>query len=298
LNGPSLTREAEELESLEERITELNRELATIKEKLDNLNLEARKWAEKRNAVHEQIKKLQKEASGLKEKRDAINEMVRKLKGLREKAREKRKERHAKILSLKKELGTLMKKRPLKNMHEIQKEIETLEWKIQTTPLALNEEKSLINQVRPLEAQLLIHKQIQKLKEDIFELQMEQEKLDAEAKFHHEKLSDLAEQSQKSHGTRLEVLKRISDSKIEADIAHHKYVWTKQQAEDLRKKYVKFLHQIEALKQELRQAEEKKRAERQIELRKALEERALEKLRRGEKLTLEEFKVLSEKGIL
>lgn len=277
------------MESLEQRITELNRELAVLKEKLDKLNLEARKWAEERNVIHEQIKKLQKEASGLKGKRDEINEMVRKLKGLREKAREERKEKHAQILSLKKELRNIMKKRPLKDMNEIKREIETLEWKIQTTSLMLNEEKSLVERVRPLEAQLLIHRQIQKLKEDIFELQMEKEKLEAKAKLHHEKLSKLAEQSQKFHETRLEVLKRIGDFKVEADIAHQKYVWTKQQAKDLRRKYVKILHQIEALKQKLRQAEEKKQAERQLELRKELEERALKKLRRGEKLTLEEF---------
>jgi len=298
LNGPRLAREAEELESLEQRITELNRELAALKEKLDKLNLEARKWAEKRNAIHERIKKLQKEASDLKGKRDEINEMVRKLKGLREKAREERKERHAQILSLKKELRTVMKRRPLKDMLEIQREIETLEWKIQTTPLALNEEKSLVEQVRPLEAQLLVHKQVQRLKENIIKLQTEQEALETKAKLHHEKISELAEQSQKFHEARLGVLKRIGDFKIEVDIAHHKYVWTKQQSNDLRKEYLKILHQIEALKQKLRQAEEKKQAERQIELRKALEERALEKLRRGEKLTLEEFKVLSEKGIL
>lgn len=286
------------MEPIEQKITELNRELAALKEKLDKLNFEARKWAEKRNSIHERINKLQKEASDLKDKRDEINEMVRKLKGFREKAREERKERRVQILSLKKELRTLMRKRPLKDMHEIQREIETLEWKIQTTPLALNEEKSLVDQVRPLEVQLLIHKQIQELRENIAKLQKEREALETKAKLHHEKLSELAEKSQKFHKTRLEVLKKMGNLKVEADITHQKYVWTKQQAKDLRKKYAKVLDQIEALKQELRKAEEKKQAERQIELRKALEERALEKLRRGEKLTLEEFKVLSEKGIV
>jgi len=39
-------------------------------------------------------------------------------------------------------------------------------------------------------------------------------------------------------------------------------------------------------------------AKRQLELRKELEERALEKLKRGEKLTWQEFKVLADKGIV
>jgi len=262
------------------------------------LSLEARKWAEKRDSIHEEIKALLTEAADFKKKRDSINEKVQELKGLREKAREEIKKRQDHVLSLKKELRTLMERRPAKGMQEIQKEIETLEWKIQTTPFAIKEEKALIDQVKLLETQFLVYKQIQKLKEDIFEFQMEQEKLEAEAKLHHKKLSELAEQSQTFHAKRLDAIKKISDLKVEADIAHQKHVWTRLQFQDLRQKYVKLLQQIKALKQDLRQAEEKKQAERQLELREELEERAEEKLRRGEKLTLEEFKVLSEKGIV
>lgn len=286
------------MENIEKRIDELNRECSALKEKLDKLNSEAMKWAEKRNAIHERIKKLRIEDGELKGKRDAINEKVRELKGLRDTARNVRKEKRVKILRLREELRALAKNKPPRSMHEIQEKIESLEWKIQTTPLAFKEEKALIDQVRPLEAQLLVYKQMQKLRDAIFKSQQESETLEAEAKLYHEKLSELAEQSQAFHEMRIKALNQIRPIKLDADVAHQKYVWTKEQAQDLRQKYVELSHQIESLEQKLRQAEEEKRAERQTELLKELEDRAKEKLKRGEKLTLEEFKILTEKGIL
>jgi len=286
------------LENIEKRVDELNRERSALKGKLDKLNSEAMKWAEKRDTIHERIKKLRIEDGELKGKRDALNEKVRELKGLRNTARNARKEKHVKILTLREELRALAKNKPPRSMHEVEEEIESLEWKIQTTPLAFREEKALIDQVRPLEAQLLVYKRMQKLKDNIFKLKRESEELEVEAELYHEKLSELAEQSQAFHEMRIKALNQIRAIKVEADVAHQKYVWTKEQAQDLRQKYVELSRQIESLEQKLRQAEEEKRAERQTELLKELEDRAREKLKRGEKLTLEEFKILTEKGII
>jgi uncharacterized coiled-coil DUF342 family protein len=296
--GQNPVREEEKLsKSLEQRIGELNKELAALKEERDKLNLEAQKWAEKRDSIHEQIKRLRTEVAGLKEKRDALNEKVRELKSLREQAKEKRKQKHTQILKLKEELGSLEKRKPPQSMRDIQREIENLEWKIQTTPLTVKEEELLIDQVRRLETQLSVHKQIKKSKEKLLELRTEEKALETEAKTYHEKLSELAEQSQESHEQMLEILNRVRALKVEADSAHQKYVEIKHQARKLHQKCAELLDQIKAFKQELRKAEEKEQAKRQRELRKELEKRALEKLKHGEKLTWEEFKILAEKGI-
>jgi len=286
------------LEALEQKVAELNRELGAVKEKLDDLDSQAQKWAEKRSSVHERIKKLQAEASDLRSKRDALNEKVHELKGLREKARKKQKENRVKTSKLSEELKALMKRKPPLSMGETQRKIGSLEWKIQTSSLTLEEEKPLVEQVKYLETQLLVHKQIQKLKGNINELRTQNEKLEAEAKSFHEQLSEVAEQSQTFHEKSLEILNQIRAIRVQADVAHTRYVWTTQQSQELHKKYVNIAGQIKSLKQKLRRAEERKKAERQTELLTELEKKALEKLKRGEKLTLEEFKVLAEKGIL
>lgn len=285
-------------ETIRKRIEELNSELSQLREERDKQNLEARKWAEKRDALHEEIKKLRKEIGGLKEKRDGLNEKVQELKSLREKAKLKRKEKYAQIMKIKEKIEVLKKKKPSRSTQDIKKEIENLEWKIQTTAYTLKEEKLLTDQVSVLEAQLLIHEQMQELEKTLLELQAEDKALQTKAKTHHERLSQFAEQSQNFHQQMLETSKRAQSLQVEADGAHQKYLENKQQARDLNQKCKQLLDNIKTMRKEIHEVEEKKRVKRETELRKELEEKALEKLKRGQKLTWEEFKVLSEKGMI
>jgi len=283
--------------SLKQRVEELSREIALLKAERDRFNFEAREWAEKRDSAHEQIRKLRTEIFSLKEKRDELNEKVRELKSLREQAKREREEKHTQILKLKEKMRSIMEKKPSRDKHSLKEEIESLEWKIQTTPLTLKEEKLLVDQVRILEAQLLTHKQIQRLRDNLIELQTEEEAIEVKVKAYHEKLSEFAEQSQKFHQRMVEVLDKVRAFQAEADDMHQKYMEVKKQAQGFHKKYIELLHQVRSLKQEFRKAEEERQAKRQLELRKELQGRALEKLKRGEKLTWEEFKILVEQGI-
>jgi len=283
-------------ESLEQRIGKLNQELASLKEERDKLYSEAKKWVEKRNSIHKKIKKLRTEATGLKEKRDILNEKVQELKSLREQAKTKRKEKHAQILELSEKTRRLAERKPSKSMRYIQREIETIEWKIQTTSLPVKEEEIMISKVRKLETQLSVHKRIEKSKDKLMMLRTEEKALEVEAKTCHEKLSELVEKSQKFHEEMLENLNKAGSLKVEADSAHQKYVEIKKQAQNLHQKCVELSDKTKTFEIQLQEAEDKKQAKRQRELRKELEERALEKLKRGEKLTWEEFKILAEKG--
>jgi uncharacterized coiled-coil DUF342 family protein len=282
-------------ESLEQRIRKLNQELASLEEERGKLNLEANKWAEKRNSIHEKIKQLRTEATSLKKRRDILNEEVQKLKSLREKAKTKRKEKLAQISKSKEKIKSLMERKPSPSMHSIQREIEKLEWKIQTTSLPVKEEETLVNQVRQLEAQLLIHKQIEKSKEEFMVQRTEEKALGTKVKTCHEKLSELAEQSQEFHEKMLETLNKVHSLRVQADGAHQEYVEIKQQAQNLHQKCAALLDTIQNFEKKVQEVEEKKQAKRQRELRKEVEERALEKLRCGEKLTWDEFKILAEK---
>ncbi len=273
------------------KITELRQQLAPLIEKHDKLNSEAKQWAEKRDSLHKQIKKLRAKAHELKQKRDELNVRVQELKILREEANKERRERHAQILKLREEIRALREKKPSRSMDNIQAEIEKLEWKIQTTSLTLKEEKVLIDQVGFLENQLLVYNQLQKLKDSLTELRTEEKELESNAKIHHKELLGLAEQSQELHKEMMEALNEADSLQGEADKAHQRFLEAKQR--------VRSLHQrIELLREEIHCIEEETKSKHELELRKGLEERALEKLRRGEKLTWEEFKVLAEKGIV
>lgn len=285
-------------ENVKQKIEELIIQLASLKAERDQLNNEAKNWAEKRNILNEKIKKLRAEANSTKEKRDALNQEVKRLKTLREQAKAGQKEKCKQISKLKEKIKLLWKKKPSRNLHAIQKEIENLEWKIQTTPLEVKQEEELISKIKHLEIQRNILKQLQELKDRLIKLQTEEKALSTKAKFHHEKLSKIAEQSQKLHEQRLETLNQIQKFKIDADNAHQKYVEIKQRANQMHQKYKEMLQKINDLKRKQRREEEAKQAKRQKQLLEETRKKALEKMKRGEKLTWEEFKLLAEQGNL
>lgn len=283
---------------LKRKLAELDQQLIPLKKELDRANSEAEKWAEERTAIHKRIRELKREAADLKQRRDKLNVHVQNLKSQREKARVDRKEKQAQIMKLREGIHELMGKKPSQNGKSIQREIENLDWRIQTSSLPLEEEKFLIDQVRVLETKLSVYKKIQELGEKLTALETEQRTLETKARDHHRELSELAKQSQQSHEEMLETLSKIRPLQNEADDMHQKFLKSKQQAEGPSLEYTKLLSGIKSLKQELHHEEETVEAERQLKLQKKLEERALEKLKRGEKLTWEEFKALADQGIV
>jgi len=283
-------------ESTALKIEELNRDLDALKQERNKLNSEARMWAEKRNAIHEQIKALRAEAKLLKEKRDSKNQKVKELKVQREQAKSEQKEKRAQISKIKEKMQVFIEKKPSRPMVDIQKDINSLEWKIQTTSMSLKEENVLVDQIRILESQRAIHKQFQELKNTLVELQTEEKALATKAKLHHETLAELAEQSQEFHKQMLELLTKAQNLKPEADAAHQKHVKFRQKANEVHQKFLELLKQINSLKLEIKKKEEEQQAKKQQELREETVKKAHEKMKHGEKLTWEEFQLLAEQG--
>ena len=210
----------------------------------------------------------------------------------------RRGEKREQILELQEKIRALNEEKPKGNLRQVEREIEEIDWKIQTTSLPVKEEQTLVNRVRKLEAQLLVQKQTRKLKQKLAELRTEERSLRAEAETLHGKLSELAEQSQKFHEQMLEALDKARKLQVEADDVHRKYVETKQQAQKLHQKCVELVEKIRTIERDLKEKADKRQAERQSEIQKELEKRALAKLKRGEKLLWEEFQILAEKGLV
>jgi uncharacterized coiled-coil DUF342 family protein len=210
----------------------------------------------------------------------------------------RRGEKREQILELQEKIRALNEEKPEGNLRQVEREIENIDWKIQTTSLPLKEEQNLVNRVRQLEAQLVVQKQIKKVKQKLFELRSDEKKFGTEAETLHGKLSELAEQSQKFHEQMLEALDKARKLQVEADDVHQKYVETKQQAQKLHQQCVELVEKIRTIERDLKEKADKKQAERQSEIQKELEKRALAKLKRGEKLLWEEFQILAEKGLV
>ncbi|UCC33960.1 MAG: hypothetical protein JSW53_02875 [Candidatus Bathyarchaeota archaeon] len=272
------------------RSAELYQRLAALREEQDKLDSEAREWAGKRDSLHIEIRKLRTKATKLRQERDTLNVRVQQLKTMREEANENRREKHDRIIKLKEELRVTQEE-PLKDMEDLQREIKKLEWRIQTTSLALKEEETLIDKIRPLEHQLLIHKKLQNLRASLHKLQTEEEEIESKAKTCHKELVEMAERSQGLHKEMSEALNEADTLQSEADALHQNLLTTEKEAQD-------FYQQAQLIREELHGMEEEAKARQEVELRGRLEKSALEKLKQGKKLTLEEFKILAEKGII
>lgn len=278
-------------------IDELVKELSVLKEQKSRLDNEANHWAQKRDRFNEQFKTARVEIDTLRNARDKINEKVGQLKQKRDNINAVIGEKIEQAKMHNQERKNLTEKKPQRSCQTLQKEFDDVEWKIQTTSLPLQEEKTLVEQAKRLETQLNIHKRIDRLTQQLMALQEEIEKLKTERKLYHEKMT---EEAQKSRETHEKMVSRIAESKKmkdEADNLHKHFIDVKAKAKPLQNQMEEVLSQIRQLKGKIKDEELKEKKETEDALRESLAKQAMEKLKRGEKLSWEEFQVLAEKGI-
>ena len=159
-----------EINSLLKQIKDLETQALSLKNQREAVHKTLKRWSDERNALNLIVRKKWKEINILKNKRDEINLSVQKLK-----------KNEALILShldAKKSRYADLSKRPnlntyttLKNEIEIQKKINDLDWKIQTTRFSRIEEEEIIDKIRRLEEQLLLKRKalnLKKEKDDLF----------------------------------------------------------------------------------------------------------------------------------
>jgi len=222
-----------------------------------------------------------------------MNAKVKDLKSQRDQTIALIKEEIEETKQLKERLRLLTAKKPKRAANAIRREKEEIEWEIQTTSLTLQEEKPLIEKANQLEIKLNIYQQINDAKEKITELQNEIKIMDEEARLFHTQLSELAQLSQEHHNKMMETINKAKTLQTEADNHHQIFLQNKQKSQKIHAKYAEVEKKIKALKKDLAETEEKRKMLQQEETRKKLKAKALKKLKQGEKLTLEEFRLLA-----
>ena len=195
------------------------------------------------------------------------------------------------------EIDVLSEKRPSKSLQALQEEFEDTEWKIQTSSLSLDEEKELVEEARQLEIQLNVRKKLQKLSDKAFVLKTETRALSNQGKLCHEELTKNAQKSQEIHQKMLEKIDESKKIKGEADSLHKDFLQAREEIKPLQNEIYEIINQMKKSKTEIREEEEKEKKEGEDAIRTELEKQAREKLKRGEKLSWEEFQILTEKGM-
>lgn len=251
----------------------------------------------KRDRLNGKFRDLRDEIEQLRDDRNAINEKVRELKQERGKLAAKTKEKTEEIRKLCQDRKELSERRPSRSHLSLQEEIDSIDWKIQTTSHTLEEDKELVGKVKQLEVQLDIHRKYEHLDKRIRDLRAEVARLKADGESCHQALTAKARASQETHARILAKIEEGRKTKTEADDLHKLFLEAKQKVMLVEEKLVNVSNEIKRLKGEIREEQQKERKQDEDALRQSLEEKAREKLKRGEKLSWQEFQLLSEKGL-
>ncbi len=282
------------------RLKELDKlaaELRERRERIDALKEVARTLMERRDILNAQNRKIWREARELKKKRDELNDEIKKLKEERTRIYEQTTPKRTELENLRKKMDGLLGRTSRSESATI-KRIHELDWEIQTNPLTLSEEKAIIDQVKELEEQALVHKEARAIRDRILELRADLVDLRTTANTVHEKVTVLAKQSQSYHEAMLTKIKETEGAKTQADEAHKEYARVRAELEETQKRGDEVSDHLKALRLMIKQEkddEEKKRVEALL----AIEsETAMKKFKERKKVTLEEFKLLKSKGLI
>jgi len=289
------------------RKQEINQQIQKLREDANNANVQIKNCIERRNQLNEEVKKAREEIAGLKAERDGINEKVKLLKSQRDAVREQSDPITDKIRAIKEKIAILKKKLPRESQRELQEEHDAIEWKISTTSLDLQEEKMLIENVKQLEMLLSGYKKIEAQNNKIKELLTQRKTLDAQADVLHKELTDLAAKSQEIHSRMIEKVNAMKVSRAQADSQHQLYVKTKEevlpqiyekigaligQLNDVKASIAKEARDEAQIRINARNAAEQANKEKEQAIKEKLGAEARNKLRKGEKLSWNEFQLL------
>ena len=275
-------------------IARITQQLAALREQVNNANAETKPQVEKRDELNEQFMKLRLEISELKNERDNLNEKVQTLKQQRDGARTKFKANIEEVKTHNQRVKELKKKTPKGSRQELQKEFENIEWKIQTTPFDMQEEKRLVENVKHLETQLKFYKKLDQRVRKIAELRKELKTLEANADTAHQEITETAKKSQEIHAKMIAKISESKTIKTKADSLHAAYIHAQEQVKPLYDDIKRLIEQRKKLQAAVREENGKRKKNAEKALRKKLESQARDKLQRGEKLSWDEFKLLAE----
>jgi uncharacterized coiled-coil DUF342 family protein len=279
------------------KILGLNEKLSAIRGERTKLEDESYELAEKRDKLHVLAKNLRDEVATLRNQRNEINDRVAEMKQHRNNVITEVRLKTEETKKIREEHRLLSKKKPPRSHEDLQKEVESIDWQIQTSSLTVQEDRELVGKVKQLEKQLIIHRKLEQLLARIAQLQSEVKMMKSESQQLHLQLTNKAQTSQEIHTEMLQKADEWRTQRTKADDLHAEYILAKQKTKTIRDNENALLTEIRNLKTEIDDEVKKEKEQGDNVIRETLEKQAKEKLKRGGKLSWEEFQLLAEKGL-
>ena len=286
-----------DVNTLLKKIKGLDPQVELFKEQRDRLNDEAKKWVDRRDALNSKHSEIWNEVKLRKNKRDEINEAVKKLKEQLPEITSQIDTKREELAKLRERINELLGMTS-QSASAVERQLNKLDWEIQTNPLTPAEENKLIEQIRLLERQKLVHKEATSLKERLTDLRAEIGALTVKNKGIRNQMAELANSSQEYHEKMIEKIAEAKPLKDEADEVHKKYLTCREVSNEAHAKYIETINQIKIANAKIKDIEDVAHNKRLNEMVETVSEAAYQKLKGKKKLTLDEFKLLRQKGLI
>lgn len=261
-------------------------------------NDEARKFQDLRNVLNRKISNLLKESKTEKRKRNDLNQKVLELKKERDAVR---KQLDALFQELNGTSPNVKQFRGKNSASQIKRQIHQAEWTLQTKNLSASEEKTLMDRIDELEAKLTKLKSANKVLNNRKKLKTDIELVKAQLKILSDQVYKYSQESQIHHNRMVEALNLIDNEvRTKADDAHQKFLEAKEKADELFSKSEILLPRINEITEELGEFQDMKnvKMEKVKEVVENRVDKAVQKFKAGQRLTLEEFTLLVQRGML
>lgn len=262
---------------------DLEKKLKVLTKERDDLNENAREFKKVRDELNASIKENLDKALKYRDERDKINQEVRKYKKLRDKTNQ--------------ELKKMEYASGRRDILKIQGEIDKLEKTIETKVLDMKKENELVKKVQNLS------KTLSEMKEDE-KVQTEAAALKEVSEAHHAKVVEFSDKAQETHESMLEYFKNIDEVRAKADLAHNKFIETRETASAKHEEVKTVLNEIRRKNKGLDKVKAKERnMESNKTKKKNMAEREIardifEKFKEGKKLSTEELRLLQKHNIV
>ncbi|GEM_PF-517232 len=278
---------------------QVTRGLRTLQIQIDNDYERLNQLREKKGQIIERLKELRVAASDKKNARDEKNRLIAEKKALRDQLHSEKSSISEKIKDLKAKTATI-----LSNVHESEDELvrqfKEASWKYQTTTLTIDEDRRMVQRITELEKKLVHYKRAREVGAEIRSLRSQFNALREKANTVHREIISLADESKKHHEELIKcyeegraLVAELNRVKEEMQTLREGIAKSKASLFDVRGQLV--VARNAAMQQKAEMLAEK--AKLLITRRTELAEKANEKLRKGGRLTFEEFgALLEEKG--
>lgn len=262
------------LRELSARRKSLLDEVKRLRVKRDELNKEIKRLVDELKALRAGYRHIRSEISSL---RDGLKEEYVRLSEIRELIRQ---------VNVKIEKAA----KPKTPLSFLKNRMKELEWMLQTSPTNLEMERRIVNEITELQVEVKAHEKLRKLKQDLMRLRAVREAVKLRINSVKNRIDELRSERDRFKQAIIELEERYRTVKEKADRFHQELIERVNEVKTLKAEEEVLIGKLKQMElEERKMAEEKAKA-----VLAEVARKALEKLKNGKKVTVDELKAIAE----